>query len=53
MGLHGDAVTEELNIVILASARREAPSTLAVIGGESWCLPGCRPAGAVQRRHVM
>ena len=31
-------ISEELNTVLLASARREAPSTLAVIAGESWSL---------------
>jgi hypothetical protein len=31
-------ISEELNTVLLASARREAPSTLAGIAGESWSL---------------
>ena len=32
------AISEELNTVLLASARREAPSALAGIAGESWSL---------------
>ena len=30
--------SDELNVVLLASARREAPSALAAIAGESWSL---------------
>jgi spermidine synthase len=40
--------SEELNVVILASARREAPAALAEIAGENWLL--AQLTGRRQRR---
>jgi SAM-dependent methyltransferase len=46
-------ISDELNVVILASARREAPPALAQIAGESWSLArltGWRRSN--RRRHM-
>jgi spermidine synthase len=48
-----NAASSELNVVILASARREAPSALAEIAGESWCLARLTGGRRSNRRRQM
>jgi spermidine synthase len=44
--------SSELNVVILASARREAPSALAEIAGESWSLARLTGRWSNRRRQL-
>ena len=48
-----NAASSELNVVILASARREAPSALAEIAGESWSLARLNGGRRINRRRQM